>query len=112
MAGTTFKKKNKNRFKKVYPYIRRAPVFELVSSGQETIIEITALNFVNSSSETYSFAETFLNAPIVTVTSVDSQGNNTANVNVFINSVSTTSVTVETSQNFTGTVHIHAISIT
>ena len=111
MAGTTFKKKNKNKFKKVYPYIRRAPVYELVSQGQETIIEITALSFINSSVQTYSFAETFTNAPIVTVTSVDSTGNNQANVNVFVSSISTSSVTIQTSQTFTGTVHIHAISI-
>ena len=111
MAGTTFKKKNKNRFKKVYPYIRRAPVYELVSSGKETIIEISAVVFSNSSSETYAFSESFLNAPIVTVTSLDSESNNMADVNVFITSVSTSLVTIETSQNFTGTVHVHAISI-
>jgi hypothetical protein len=111
MAGSTFKKKNKNRFKKVYPYIRRAPVYELVSDAQSVSIETSILTFTNSSSETYTFAATFLEAPIVTVTTVDSESNDTANVNAVVSSVTATSVTVQTSQTFTGTVHIHAISI-
>ena len=110
MAGTTFKKRNKNLFKKVYPYVRRAPVFEFVSD-RESVIETAKITFTNSSSESHTFTSTFLELPIVTVVSVDSEGNDTANVNVFLSNVSKTSVTIEASQTFTGTVHLHAILI-
>ena len=110
MAGTTFKKRNKNLFKKVYPYVRRAPVFEYVSD-RESIIETAKVTFTNSSSESHTFTSTFSTVPVVTVVSVDSEGNDTANVNVFVSSVSTSSVTIETSQTFTGKVHLHAILV-
>jgi len=110
MAGTTFKKRNRNLFKRVYPYVRRAPVYEY-SSDQETVIEVAKVTFTNSSSESFVFTSTFSSAPVVTVVSVDSESNDTANVNVFLTSVSTTSAAIETSQTFTGTVHLHAILI-
>jgi len=110
MAGTTFKKRNKNLFKKVYPYVRRAPVFEFVSD-RESVIETAKITFTNSSAETHTFTSTFLELPVVTVVSVDSEDNDTANVNVFVSSISKTSVTIETSQTFTGTVHLHAILV-
>ena len=59
MAGTTFKKRNKNLFKKVYPYVRRAPVFEFVSD-RESVIETAKITFTNSSSESHTFTSTFL----------------------------------------------------
>tara|TARA_R110001583_G_scaffold7985_8_gene38907 strand:+ start:6842 stop:7183 length:342 start_codon:yes stop_codon:yes gene_type:complete len=110
MAGATFKKRNRNLFKRVYPYVRRAPVFDYISD-RETVIETAKITFTNSSSESYTFTSTFSNIPIVTVVSVDSESNDTANVNVFISSLSNSSVTIETSQNFTGAVHLHAILI-
>ena len=110
MAGTTFKKRNRNLFKRVYPYVRRAPVFEYVSD-RETVIETAKITFTDSSSESHTFTSTFAGIPVVTVTSVDSESNDTANVNVFISSLSSSSVTIETSQNFAGTVHVHAIQV-
>ena len=97
---------DKQRFRKVYPYLRRKPVYHNVQAD----LEVGAITFSNESSVTHAFSLTFTSAPVVTVVSVDSESNDTANVNVFITAVSTTEVTVETSQAFTGTVHYHAIS--
>lgn len=99
--------RDKQRFRKVYPFIRKKPVLE--TTGDTATIEVGAITFSNESSVTHAFTTTFSSAPIINVVSVDSESNNTANVNVFITSVSTTQVVVETSQTFTGTVHYHAI---
>lgn len=102
--------RDKQRFRKVYPYLRRKPVLETIGGGGDTAtIEVGAITFANESSVTHAFTTSFSSAPIVTVVSVDSESNGTANVNVIITSVSTTDVVVETSQAFTGTVHYHAI---
>ena len=104
--------RDKQRFRKVYPYLRRKPVLETIGGGgggDTATIEVGAITFNNESNVTHGFTTSFSSAPIVTVVSVDSESNGTANVNVIITSVSTTDVVVETSQAFTGTVHYHAI---
>ena len=110
MAGTKTKQRNKNRFRKVYPYIRRRPRYELVSDSEFTI-EVGELAFTNSSASTHTFSQTFSSVPTITAISVDSSSNNTADVNVFVSSVTTAAVTIKTSQTFTGTVHFHAILV-
>jgi len=106
--------RDKQRFRKVYPYLRRKPVLETIGGGgggggDTATIEVGAITFSNESSVTHAFTTSFSSAPIVTVVSVDSESNGTANINVFITSVSTSQVIVETSQTFTGKVHYHAI---
>jgi hypothetical protein len=101
--------RDKQRFRKVYPFLRRKPVLETIGGGDTATIEVGAITFTNESSVTHGFTTSFSSAPIVTVVSVDSESNGTANLNVIITSVSTTDVVVETSQVFTGTVHYHAI---
>ena len=108
MATTKFKKRNLNRFRKIYPYIRREPRFELVSTT-EALIEIAEITFNDSVSETYTFTEFFIGTPSVTATVVDSLGANTADTSVYISELTTTSVTVDTSGRFSGTVHLHII---
>jgi hypothetical protein len=110
VGATKTKKKNKNEYKKVYPYIRRRPVytFEL---DKEMFVEEAKVEFTSSSSETYIFTETFPSAPTVTAVSFDDGVGNNVNVNVFISTISTTSVTIETSDEFTGFVNIHAIYV-
>ena len=73
------------------------------------IVESTRIIFTNTSSATQAFTKSFTSAPYVTATAFDSEGNESANVNVFITAVSTSSVTVQTSAPFTGEVHIQAI---
>ena len=44
MGATKSKKKNKNAFKKVYPYVRRRPVYTY-ELDKEVIIETASLYF-------------------------------------------------------------------
>ena len=110
MASTKFKKRDLNRYRKVYPYLRRAPVWSYCAD-KEVIVEIGSIIFTNSNSAIHTFSENFSTIPVVTAISYDSDGNNTADVNVFISSLSKTKMTVETSQSFTGEVQFHAIMV-
>ena len=112
MAGSTFKKRDLNRFKKIYPYIRRKPVQNYLVGSEEVVIEAGSVEFDNTSGPVeHTFSETFSSAPTVTATAVDSSSNSTAAVNIFIKSVSTTSVSFQSSSDFTGTVDFQAILI-
>ena len=110
MAGIKFKKRDLNRFRKVYPFIREAPV-ESYMTDEAFIIEIGEVAFSDSSEVSYLFVETFTSAPAVAAISLDSESNNSANVNIFVSSVSTTGVTFKSSQNFTGKVSFHLVQI-
>jgi len=109
-CGTKFKRRDLNRYRKVYPYLRKRPVLTYISD-KEFIIETGEISFTNTDSGTYTFTEVYTSAPTVTAISYDSENNNTANVNVFVDSVSTTSVTIKTSQTFTGKITFQAIMI-
>jgi len=108
VASTKFTKRNLNRFRKVYPYLRREPRYELVSTT-EALIEVASVPFSQSSSEQYIFTEYFAGTPKVTATVVDSSGTETADTSVYISSLNTTSVTLQTTGLFSGTVHLHII---
>jgi hypothetical protein len=101
------KARDYNRFRKIYRYIRRKPFFQIEAA--DVIVESTSIIFTNTHQATHSFSKTFSSAPFVTATAIDSETNQSANVNVFIVSVSKTAVVIETSAPFTGKVHIHAI---
>jgi len=110
MGKAYFKKRDKNRYRKVYPYIRKAPVYEYCS-GVPVEIEVGEIEFSNTNTGTHTFATAWENVPFITAISYDSESNNTANVNVYVHSVSLTSVTIKTSAAFTGKVHFHAIRV-
>ncbi len=110
-----FKKRDANRFRKVYNYIRRKPVDQFVSNTGFTIL-VGDVDFANTSGPvtfTYTTADplvNFSNVPAVTAISVDNLSNNSANVNIFITAVSTTTVTFESSAPFTGKVNFQVVS--
>jgi hypothetical protein len=104
VGATKSKKKNKNEYKKVYPYIRRRPVYTY-ELDKETVIETAKVYFDNTSEVTYVFTDTFVAIPSVTATA------EVEDLNVFITSITTTSVTINTSESFTGYVDIHAIYV-
>jgi hypothetical protein len=108
VPSTKFKKRDLNRFRKIYPYIRRSPRY-VYTSDKEAVIEVGEVPFSAASSGEYRFTESFSSIPMITAISYDSESNDTADVNVFISSLSTTSVTFETSQAFTGKIHFHAV---
>ena len=112
MAKThRFTKKNKNRYRKIYNYIRRKPVVEYASDGSFTMI-VGSVDFSDSSGPvTHTFDEsvTFTNVPVVTAIAVDSESNDAADVNIFVTSVSTTAIQFESSAPFIGKVHFQVI---
>ena len=110
MASTKTKLRDLNRYRKVYPYLRRRPQYKWVTED-EVILEIGEISFSNDTVQTYQLKEPFNSAPIVTVTAVDTTEAGTADVNVFITAISTTAITFRTSDNFSGKVHFHAMEI-
>ena len=111
MAKNKYSKRDLNRFRKTYPYIRRKPINSFVSE-KETILEAGSLTFSAASSATHTFTEIYDSAPFVTAIAVDTDSNDGADVNIYISTVTKTFVTFEASQEFTGAVHFHVILIT
>ena len=103
----TFKRRDKNRFRKVYRYIRKKPVYEFCSPHEFEMIA-GYVDFVETDGPvtyTYPPSVIFSTAPIAIVTSVDSLSNNQANVNAFVSSISTSNLKISVSDKFSGRVH-------
>lgn len=107
----SFERRDRNRYRKVYRYIRKKPSYEFASEEGFSVIAGT-LDFSNSSGPaTYIFTGTsFTEIPVVTITAVDSEGNSQSNVSAYINSITTNSVSIGTSAPFTGKVHFIVMS--
>ena len=109
-CGTTFKFRDRQRYRKVYPYLRRTPRYA-IESEKDAVIEVGEITFTNTDKGSYTFTVPFPGAPIITATAHDFNGNDTADVNVFVVSVSTSVVELKTSDTFTGRVSFHAIYV-
>lgn len=110
MASLTFKKRDLNRFTKVYPYGRFPKREETVPVG-DFIVETGTLTFVNEAGpKIHSFTTSFTATPSISGISVETSTN--ANVNVFISAISSTSVSFEVSAPFTGQVSFIAMQVT
>ena len=99
--------KNQNRFRKVYPGIRKTAADQAL---YPTKVEAGTIELSNGSSGTYTFSYSYSQPPAVTATVQTGVGE--GNTAVYISSISATSVTVETSTNITGTVYVQVIEIT
>lgn len=113
MARFTYRKVDRNRFTKIYPYVRFPPriAFEFDEFPGESAVEAGKVTFTDSDSETYTFTGTYSSAPSVVISTVDSTASNNTNVSVTITSISTTSATITSSSPFTGQVHIHVAAV-
>ena len=110
----TFSRRDKNRYRKVYRYLRKKPKYEFVSDGDLTILVGTATFTDSAGPVTVTFSDcdptvVFLNIPTVVAMSCDSEDNDLADVNVHVTAVTLTTVQFETSERFTGTVHFQVI---
>jgi hypothetical protein len=112
MARATFTKRDKNRYRKVYPFIRRTPRNELLAS-RDVRIEIAEMSYAasDSGSKTYEFKESFPDTNTLTV--VVSSKSATSNASLVITELLNTQVTIQasTGASFTDTVEIQAIYI-
>ena len=109
-----FKKRNAHRYRKIYNYIRRKPIDQYTSDTGFSMI-VGQVTFQNTSEAKFEYATSspdivFKTVPIITAIAVDSESNNSANVNIFISQVSTTEVRFESSAPFNGTVNFQVIS--
>ena len=113
MARFAYRKVDRNRFTKVYPYVRFPPriAFEFDEFPGDSSVEAGKLIFTNSSSEVYTYTGSYTSIPAVIISSVDSSGNGLTNVSLTITAISTTQVTVSASSNFTGQVHLHVAAV-
>lgn len=106
MGSTTFKHRNLNRYRKVYPGIRKTPINAYISDEQAAL-EAATLTFDNTDSYTYTFLNEYMSAPNVIATPV---GEN-SDINVFVSSVSLTQTVISTSENYTGDIYIQIMWI-
>ncbi len=110
MGKASFKKRDLNRFRKVYPYIRKQPVYEYCSHVPMDI-EVGEITFTATDTGSHTFSLSFTTIPTITAISYDSTGGGGADVNIYVHSLSTTSVTFKSSAPFTGKVHFQAIRV-
>ena len=92
--------RNKNQFRKVYPGVRRKPVYENLQR-----MEVGRLVFNNSDQETFGFSNSYEKPPTV----VASTFGPNANVSIHCTSITRGSATFTASAKFTGEVHIHIL---
>lgn len=79
--------RDRNRFKKVYPYVRAAPNY-VYMTDDSFILESAVLSFEGNDEVTYVFKNTYPATPTVVATSLNES------VNVFIKNLTQTQVTV------------------
>lgn len=108
MGFTRFRKRDANRYRKVYPRIRKTPKFFAISE-KTMILEQTKIELTNGTGGSYSFENVYGAIPTIQI-SAEASGSQ-GMVNVFLTSLSVTSVTFETSAPFTGAIHIQVIKI-
>ena len=109
MGFTTFRRRDGQRFRKVYPRIRKTPRFFTISD-ETMVVESDKVSMNIETTKSYTFTTVYDRIPTVQLTaqtSSDEQGM----VNVFITSLTLTSVTWETSAPFTGQIHIQVITV-
>ena len=104
MGFTTFRRRDAQRFRKVYPRIRKTPRFFTISDRAMSI-EQAKVELTNETVGRFNFQLEYEQIPTVEITaehSTDSQGM----VNIFITELTTKYVRFETSAPFTGFIHI------
>jgi|TARA_A100000164_G_C21285283_1_gene486416 hypothetical protein len=100
--------KNQNRFRKVYPGIRKNSVNQVMYTKK---IEAGSILLTDSYQGTYTFELGYLEIPSVTATVYDTTATGAGNTNVIISDVTRTSVTIQTSQAITGTIYVQVVEL-
>lgn len=114
--STTFKKYDRNRYRKIYP-ITRLPESTSYRSRAEVVIESSSVTFAKQDSKTGTLQGIYKSLPTIAlgVSTTDSVGEE-SNVNIFISSLSldpagVVTFTIKASAEFTGTVSLQVMSV-
>ena len=112
----SYRKRDLNRFVKIYPYVRFPPryVYEydsIVTAGGD--VEAAKITFTNADIGSYTFIGSYSAIPSVVISTVNEPPGapDDSNVSATITSLSTTAVTIKTSENFTGEIHLHIVKV-
>jgi hypothetical protein len=109
VAAVTIKKRDQNRFSKIYPYARFQKR-EVLEVSEDFRVETGTISFIaESGPKSYTFLMSYSSAPSISAISVETTDN--ANVNIYVTSISTTSVSFESSAPFTGDVTFSIIQV-
>jgi hypothetical protein len=110
MGATTFKKIDRQRYKKIYPANRKTPKMAVISD-KSIIIESKTIDFTEASSVTtanYKFINTYETVPTVTYGVTSASGDM---VIARITSVTITEVFIEVTAPFDGSVDIQILQV-
>ena len=110
MAGTKFKRIDRQRFKKIYPGLRRTPVPATISD-QTIVLESTSIVFTEASGITqkeYQFQSDYTAVPTVTMGITSSEGDM---VIARIVEITTQRVVVDVTAAFDGAIDVQVIQV-
>ena len=111
---TTFRKINKNRFRKIYP-INHYPAIDGYQTDKRLVVETKLVNFSNSSSELVVLDGSYEEIPVIIASGYSETSNEISNVNVFIDNIvvlgSKINVTIRASDVFTGKVALQVLEV-
>ena len=109
MGFTTFNRRDAQRFRKVYPRIRKTPRYFTISDEQMSI-ESSKVPMDNATQGEFTFQLEYDQIPTVQLTA-ETSSDNQGMVNVFITQLTTEFVVWETSAPFSGDVHVQVFKI-
>ena len=109
MAFTTFKRRDAQRFRKLYPRIRKTPRY-FTQSDEQMTVESQTVQVTNSSAYSYKFLTEYTTPPTVAL-SAQLGSEMEGMVNVFITHLDVNGFNCEFSAPFTGQLHIQVFLI-
>ena len=109
MGFTTFNRRDAQRFRKVYPRIRKTPRFFTISDSAMSV-ESAKVSLENQTQGEFVFQLEYETIPTVVLTA-ETSDDNQGMVNTFITHLTTKDIKFETSAPFTGLIHIQIFRI-
>lgn len=110
MGYTKFTKKDRNRYKKIYPFVKRTPRWTYMSDVNFQM-EVGEVEFSGEAYLSFKFENTFPeppeNPPVITATALDPE----QAVNVTVFNISSAGADISVSNSYFGKVMWHAIWI-
>jgi len=110
MGFSTFNRRDAQRFRKVYPRIRKTPRYFTISSEQMSV-ESDKIPMVDTTTGMYTFQLEYDEIPTVQLSAELDTTTQGGMVNIYIVTLTTKKVVWETSANFTGNVHLQVFKI-